>query len=273
MSRPLEVLTSSCHASPPDSLHASPPDSLHVSPPDSLLRRRQLWLGGISSSDDSSSINACFNTTITPFTATCNHGAWRDGRGYAFLTFDSEGEAVEMMKSFVSTRGLEIRRCIWQDSPDTSTSSSEPALHPPLATTTLPLHECETDGMPSLPDQLSPLSEKQLRLRLTTLGRPSDPSDERAAYSRGGRLAKKAYLLDLLASCYREGLAVRVVRRITAGIALPADRTSAVLEALRHADFGKKGGGKSRNVEVSGGEGGAYSKGGVSEGAWSKGRL
>ncbi|GMH65151.1 hypothetical protein TrRE_jg3370 [Triparma retinervis] len=104
--------------------------------------------------------------------------------------------------------------------------------------------------MPSLPDQLSPLSEKQLRLRLTTLGRPSDPSDERAAYSRGGRLAKKAYLLDLLASCYREGLAVRVVRRITAGIALPADRTSAVLEALRHADFGKKGGGKSRNVEA-----------------------
>jgi hypothetical protein len=106
--------------------------------------------------------------------------------------------------------------------------------------------------MPSLPEQLSPLSESQLRHRLASLGCPSDPDGERSAYSSGGRLAKKLYLLDRLASCYKEGLAGRVVRPIVAGVSLPADRTSAILKALRVADFGKKGGGKSRNVEVSG---------------------
>ena len=183
-------------------------------------------------------------------------GQFQDGRGYAFVTFGSEEEATKALPIFNGdTNGLVCRRCTWETKvqrrkgnarePGTGTAE-EP---PPSPTTNVPLHDCETDGMPSLRAQLSPLSETQLRNRLINLNHPSDPEEERKAYSRGGRIAKKDYLLEHLASCYKKG-AKREVTRTTAGVQLPAERVQEILVELRKADWGKKGGGKSRNVDA-----------------------
>jgi len=209
----------------------------------STLRRRQLWIGGISPASTQDDIMSCFILPSRPSTSIqMRHGAWADGRGYAFVTFATELKAEEALKQF-SSQTLECRRCIWDVKGGATTKDDADVLR------RLPLHECEID-MPTLSSQLSPLSETQLRLRLKSLGRPSSPSSERQAYSKGGRIAKKNYLLDQLSRCYTEGGAERVVTRVEAGVSLPGDRIAEIVEALRNADFGKKGGGKSRNVSA-----------------------
>lgn len=201
-------------------------------------RSHILWVGGLGDRDNETTIRHCFDADSDIRSIEIRRGQFRDGRGYAFVTFGGLTEAEVALGTFDNTSTLFCRRCAW----DVVNEDPRSLVPPVPAAADLALHECETDDMPSLQEQLSPLSESQLRARLTKLQNPSDPDEERTAYRRGGRIAKKDYLLDRLARSYRSGAAAREVERVCAGVELPRARLKSMLDELRRTEWGKKGG-------------------------------
>lgn len=207
----------------------------------STLRRRQLWVGGVSDGVEESGIRQLFGVHQSSRNISkveIRRNKFQNGQGFAFVTFENEDSATAALETFTGGDGsnMQCRPCVWQkandDDHDVVTQDAVGAI--------LKL-DCECDGMPSLYSQLYPLSETQLRQRLDRLGAPSDVEEERSAYAKGGRLGKKNYLVRRLEHWYRTGGARRTVSRIaTAGIPIRPELVDAILSELKRVDWGKK---------------------------------
>lgn len=193
-------------------------------------------MGGIRANWDAANVLMffCQHTDISQAKSFCQVEAvtikrkgWRDERGemlgFALIRFDSEAHASIAL----GLDGLPI-----PGTPDTF--SIKPNIWN-QGTTAMVDHglACldEDPNVPSLQQQLEPLTISQLRQRLRTLGCATTDVEQRAQ-AAGGRLAKKQALLDLLCECYRDGRLKRTERH-TAGTPVPAEILAPLLQELR----------------------------------------
>jgi hypothetical protein len=151
--------------------------------------------------------------------------------GFALILFHYESDANKTLKKYGSDPLFPFPLRTHQWIPDGAREErTERAQH-------YETHICEEFGMPSLLAQLEPLTETQLRKRLTLLNHPSDVNQERIAYKRNGRLGKKLYLKTKLASLYRSKKAPRVLRSMK-GTPLPLGVVEDLLSQLRKTAWG-----------------------------------
>jgi hypothetical protein len=210
-----------------------------LSIPTAPHRARTVWVGSIlpiHSSDYLSSILSGQTDDVddvVEVTIKRNKFKSEDGGslGFALCLFKTEALAQACVR-LGSVQGLPIKPHQWLSSEGDSTIIPSGA-----ATDDTEPHECELNGMPSLLAQLEPLTEKQLRARLILLNNPSDPILEQAAYTHSGRLGKKAFLKNKVASLYRSGEIVRKMIYLN-GASIPDQLCDELLEELRGVHWG-----------------------------------
>eukprot|EP00930_Biecheleria_cincta_P086656 TRINITY_DN75915_c0_g1_i1.p1 TRINITY_DN75915_c0_g1~~TRINITY_DN75915_c0_g1_i1.p1 ORF type:complete len:412 (+),score=65.80 TRINITY_DN75915_c0_g1_i1:109-1344(+) len=204
--------------------------------PTATERARTIWMGGIRPNWDAAKVMMlfCQHRDINQAQSCCQVEAvtikrkgWRDEKGellgFALIRFDSEAHA----NLALGLAGMPI-----PDTPDTF--SIKPNIWKQGETSMVEQGlacKVEEPTVPSLQQQLEPLTISQLRQRLQTLG-CATTDVEQQAQAAGGRLAKKQALLDLLCECYRDGRLQRTERH-TAGTPIPSELLEPLLNELR----------------------------------------
>ena len=179
-------------------------------------RSSTVWLGGVRADWD----EAYITSLLQPHeivSITVRRKGWRDEEtreriGFALVELVSEAAAERVLEQFDGV--LNVRRHRWhQCSPDSGSSEADDPLAPLLlahASDTQSDDGCATyaddtalSGMPSLEEQLEPLTISQARLRLARFGCGDTSAAESCAQARGGRVEKKAWLIRTLCRLHR----------------------------------------------------------------------
>jgi len=153
--------------------------------------------------------------------------------GFALVTFRTEAAAESKLKELGEGRGpMPVREHKWR----AADSANESIVS--RTTQVQQKHECEGAGMPSLLEQLEPLTETKLRDRLEANGR-YDREKEQEQYRRAGRLGRKLFLKEELARMYREDCERRTLAT-GAGKEIAAALYDSLLAELRKVVWPKK---------------------------------
>jgi hypothetical protein len=224
-------------------------------------RASTVWLGGVRPCDDAAAVT----TMMAPFevrNVTLRRKGWRNSQtreriGFALVQLASE-EAVEAALAHFNGSPIDVRPHRWQPPSSQQHTDDEDPLAPLLgeASSTAALGEAastvadEPPGMPTLEQQLEPLTISQARVRLQRFGCGSNDlaAAEARAQQHGGRVMKKACLIAFLCRLHRcapERFPRRVLR--AAGCPLASSVLTPLLTELRGTKWPLK---KGRNVDA-----------------------
>lgn len=218
-------------------------------------RATTVWLGGVRPCDDAAAVT----TMMAPFevrNVTLRRKGWRNSQtreriGFALVQLASE-EAVEAALAHFNGSPIDVRPHRWQPPSSQQRTDDEDPLAPLLgeATSTAAPVNDEPPGMPTLEQQLEPLTISQARVRLQRFGCGSNDlaAAEARAQQHGGRVMKKACLIAFLCRLHRtapERFPRRVLR--AAGVDIDSSVLAPLLTELRGTKWPLK---KGRNVDA-----------------------
>ena len=238
--------------------------TVHSLPLRDEKRGTMVWLGGLRPCDDAAAVT----NMMAPFevrNVTLRRKGWRNSQtreriGFALVQLASE-EAVEAALAHFKGSHLDVRPHRWQPpSSEQLRTDGEDPLAPLLgegSSTAAALGDAastgaadEPPGMPTLEEQLEPLTISQARLRLQRFGCGSNElaAAEARAQQQGGRVMKKACLISLLCRLHRTA-PERFPRRVSraAGYPLASSVLAPLLTELRGTKWPLK---KGRNVDA-----------------------
>ena len=226
-------------------------------------RGTMVWLGGLRPCDDAAAVT----NMMAPFevrNVTLRRKGWRNSQtreriGFALVQLASE-EAVEAALAHFKGSHIDVRPHRWQPPSSEQRTDGEDPLAPLLgegSSTAAALGDAastgaadEPPGMPTLEEQLEPLTISQARLRLQRVGCGSNElaAAEARAQQQGGRVMKKACLISLLCRLHRTA-PERFPRRVSraAGYPLASSVLAPLLTELRGTKWPLK---KGRNVDA-----------------------
>mmetsp|Transcript_16531 Transcript_16531/g.24519 ORF Transcript_16531/g.24519 Transcript_16531/m.24519 type:complete len:436 (+) Transcript_16531:66-1373(+) len=214
-----------------------------LSRPSNQERARTLWLGSVDEHENEDDLAKLFVTLVGvegPH-VTIRRKRWtnEDGRkqGFALIRFKSEAEATQVLSVWSGNRPLRAHK--WERTPTVNPTLFPTKNSSQSCRTISNLHPSEQSGMPSLELQLEPLTETQLRNRLSLLGYPSCAEEEAKAMATGGRLAKKAFLKQSLADVYRSNKVPRRLR-FARGVPIPEPYLNTMMDALESLQWRRR---------------------------------
>lgn len=200
-------------------------------------RQRTIWMGDIRPEWNTETIMTYLmqmGITSKPLIRIkCNaRQGWKDENGnrigFALLTFAAIEEAQEILSQLngLTVPGSDFVFNLKPNAYSNSTRSNSSLVE-------LVSSECVDGEVPSLEQQLDPLTISQLRERLVSYGHDTMDLEEQAQ-STGGRIAKKNALVQMLCYLYRSNPTTYPrFCRYTAGVPVPATLVNPLLACLR----------------------------------------